>query len=161
MTRIARAVILVGVTAALFAGVAAAGSLPGRYAGIAPSFDDAIDGNKTLQKSAMAYQKLKAFTDVMHFEIEVPGDDKQEFDIEFAFGAGSDSYVKRPGMVVTARGKQVFVVRDNVADKYLEVPMNGDLGKTLNELLRGNANLPVQFDMRAKRGMSTPLRPRG
>lgn len=84
-------------------------------------------------------------------EIKVPMADPPSGVIEFAFGAGTDAYFKRMGRTFTVLSGRVYVTQDT--DTYLDVALEGDLERTRNQLLGGDSRLPVQFAMRAGKGL--------
>lgn len=112
---------------------------------------DADRGRKALERSAAAYVAAPGLVDVARLEIGVGAQPRQKVDIEYTFGTKSNALVKLPGLSATALDGRLYMERDDVPDKYLDVELDGDLATTMDAVLGADSNLPVQFDMRAGR----------
>ena len=92
------------------------------------------------------YKDAKTLTDSIQMKIDSPmGSQTQEMQI--AIGEGSDAKLSFPGMSMTALDGKVYIVRDDVADKYMTAPLQGNLGQTLQSIFPGFP-LPPQFAFR-------------
>ncbi|MBT8486473.1 MAG: TlpA family protein disulfide reductase, partial [Phycisphaerae bacterium] len=114
-----------------------------------------------LEQTAAAYRAVPGLQDRMSLEVKIPQQDPEIIQIDYAFGPGADSFVSFRDFAATARGDQVFVVRSAVTDKFLQVPLKGDLPTTLADVFGQSANLPAPFEMRANRGVDAYVKALG
>jgi thiol-disulfide isomerase/thioredoxin len=122
-----------------------------------PAPDDTAPGLALLERSAKAYQAAPALVDVVKLKVTLPNQKVQELDLEYALGAQRDIAVKMPGLATVAYGDKVYVTRDDVPDKYVEVPLEGDLGRTLEKLLGPSSWLPAPCGMRMRLDMTKAI----
>lgn len=118
----------------------------------APDKSGVDEAAAVLGRAADAYAKVVALTDVMRLEIGLPDGSKKKLEVPYTLGAGTDGSVGMPSLQAVAVGSSLYLVREDVGDKYAELDLNGDITTTLDALFDGDAGLPVAFDMRAKRG---------
>lgn len=118
-----------------------------------PNHEAVRRAHRLLDKSAEAYQKARALRDTMSIEIKTLAEGPQTGVIEYAFGAGTDAYFKRMGRTFTVLNDRMYVTEDDATDTYVDAPLEGDLETTRNQLLGEDSKLPVQFAMRAGRGV--------
>ena len=123
-------------------GVGLAATLSLAVAPTARGETDAARGRAALEQSAAAYAAAPALVDVARLEIKMGGQPPQKVEIEFGFGRKTDGYVKLPGLNATALDGRLYMTRDDVPDKYLEVALEGDLAATMDSILGTESNLP-------------------
>ncbi len=127
--------------------------IPGIHAA-APT-GSAKEAEAVLTRSAAAYAAAGGLTDVMRLNLSLPDGSEEVVEIPYALGAGTDGRVDMPALRAVALGSSLFLVRDEVADKYAEIVLTGDIRTTLEAIFGGDASLPVAFDLRRGRGVAS------
>ena len=105
------------------------------------------EGRALMQDVAKAYKDAPTLTDKMELDIKTPmGNQKVTMDLQF--GKGTDAIVSFQGMRMTALGDSFYVEDESVSDKYVKMPLEGNLADTLTSLGGGRSSVPVQAAMR-------------
>jgi thiol-disulfide isomerase/thioredoxin len=100
-----------------------------------------------LAEVVKAYKAAPTMTDTMTMDMQTPmGAQKQK--IEIVIGKGADARMTVAGMAFTAVDGNLYLTREEVRDKYLKTPLEGDMGQTLQKLF-GSGDLPMQFTLRS------------
>lgn len=112
----------------------------------APDPESVKRAENVLTEMMKTYKQAKAFTDTLQLKIETPmGAQSQEMTL--AIGEGKDARLEFGGFTFIATGEKLYVVRDQVNDKYFAAPLTGSLQDAMNEIF-GHFPLPPQFVLR-------------
>ena len=127
--------------AAPAAAPAAAPELGSDFDAAARSPESIEKGKAALATAAKAYKSAPTLSDTVTISVKSPmGGQDDSFKV--ALGKGTDAQLKMMGATMSAVGDSVSVVIDQMADKYLKVPLDGNIMETLSETLPG-FDLPV------------------
>ncbi len=109
----------------------------------AESFDAAAKSPEAIAKGvamldqvAAAYKAAPAMTDTVVYTVKIPGGEQKE-SIAISMGAGQDMQVKVATMNLTCVNGSVYFADESMADKFVQVPLDGTLLNTLKEKFQG------------------------
>jgi thiol-disulfide isomerase/thioredoxin len=103
---------------------------------------EAIEKAKAALAAAVkAYKSAPTLSDTVTLSVKSPmGGQDDSFKV--AIGKGTDAQLSMSGATMTALGDSVSIVIDQMGDKFLKVPLDGNLMETLTDTLPG-FDLPV------------------
>jgi peroxiredoxin len=106
---------------------------------------------QALGAAAAAYREAPALTDTLRYVVKAPNAELLPKTLEYALGAAGDAYVKDPLLAAVALGDRLYVVKSDIADRYVETPYEGDFAAALNAVVGTEGSLfePVQLAMRS------------
>jgi hypothetical protein len=88
-----------------------------------------------LEKSREAYARLSAFAVTMTTVVELPGTDRGERIVRYRLGEGNQAVIEIGSLMrIVATGDKLFIEREDIADRYVEVSYGGDLGEALTSV---------------------------
>lgn len=101
-----------------------------------------------LERAAVAYREAPAFTDTVNVEQIYGGRSTLRTTVQVQAGAPGEAQIKMDSSTVTATGGRVYVEMAAIAERYIDVPLNGDLLKTLRENLQVQPGMAVHLRLR-------------
>ena len=102
---------------------------------------------KVMADMMKTYKEAKGITDTLQLKIETPMAGAQTQEMKLSIGQGKDATMEFGGLKFIVIGDKLYVVREEVADKYYSAPLTGSLQDALNEMF-GHFPLPPQFVLR-------------
>ena len=109
----------------------------------AESFDAAAKSPEAIAKGvamldqvAAAYKAAPAMTDTVVYTMKILGGEQKE-SFAISMGAGQDMQVKVATMNLTCVNGSVYFADESMADKFVQVPLDGTLLNTLKEKFQG------------------------
>lgn len=97
--------------------------------------EDVQGARKILELSAKAYKDLPALRDKISYTAIDPGATEAKNDeYAYAFGPKGAAMIKAGRLQAFAVGSMLYVIRNDVPDKYVAVPYDGDLGAALRRV---------------------------
>ena len=107
------------------------------------SFDDAskspeaiAKGTTLLGQVAGAYRTAHAMTDTVNWSVKTLGSEQTE-SISVAFGSGQDMQIKIATAKIVAVGGNLYFSDESIADKFVQVPLDGSVLNTLKTKFNG------------------------
>jgi thiol-disulfide isomerase/thioredoxin len=111
-------------------------------------FDDAARSPEAIEKgkaalaaAVKAYKSAPTLSDTVTLSIKSPMGG-QDDSFKLALGKGTDAQIKMNGATMTSLGDKVSIVIDQMGDKFLQVPLDGNIMETLTATLPG-FDLPI------------------
>jgi len=97
--------------------------------------EDVQGARRILESSAKAYRDLAALRDTISYAATDPGaTEAKKEEYSYAFGPKGAVMIKAGRLQAFAVGSTLYVIRNDVPDKYVAVPYDGDLGATLRRV---------------------------
>jgi hypothetical protein len=85
-----------------------------------------------LEKSHLAYHRILPFEVNLTTVVEFPGSDPGERILRYRLGSDNQAIIEIGSLMrIVATNNKLFMENKSVADRYLEVPYEGNLGETL------------------------------
>ena len=116
------------------------------------------EASALLDRVAEAYRAAPALTDSVALVMDTP-EGQRTVGFEYALGRGTDAYLQMNGFTAIASGDNVYLMRDDIAHKYMRLDLERDLESTLKKLFgpQAQVSLPFQFGMHAWGGAAIRL----
>ena len=110
----------------------------------APEAKPAAEIDPQLQKVMKAYSQADNLSDTIKLDVKTPmGNQEQEMKV--VLGEGTDSQMSMTGLSMTFHDGKLYMVRDDVADKYFVTAVEGGIFTTVENVLGNTGLLPMHI----------------